>query len=59
MSVDVDADPETGDGGFEYLLSAYHIVWPAHEGDNTEAPIAEVAEASIWEKQPGGRHQVI
>ena len=53
VSVDVDNDPETGDGGFEYLLSAYHIVWPAHEGDNTEAPIAEVAEASVWEKQPG------
>ena len=54
VSVDVDADPETGDGGFEYLLSAHHIVWPAHEGDNTEAPIEEVAEASVWEKQPGG-----
>ena len=53
VSVDVDADPETGDGGFEYLLSAYHIVWPAQEGDNTEAPIEEVAEASVWEKQPG------
>ena len=32
VSVDVDADPETGDGGFEYLLSAYHIVWPAQAG---------------------------
>ena len=53
VSVDVDADAETGDGGFEYLLSAYHIVWPAQEGDNTEAPIEEVAEASVWEKQPG------
>ena len=53
VSVDVDADPETGEGGFEYLLSAYHIVWPGHEGDNTEAPIAEVAEASVWEKRPG------
>ena len=53
VSVDVDADPETGDEGFEYLLSAYHIVWPGNEGDNTEAPIAEVAEASVWEKQQG------
>ncbi|MDE0310748.1 MAG: hypothetical protein OXI52_00680, partial [Caldilineaceae bacterium] len=52
VSIDADGDPETGDGGFEYLLSAYHIVWPAHEGDNTEAPIAEVAEASVWEKRP-------
>ena len=56
VSVDVDADPETGDGGFEYLLSAYHIVPPAQEGDNTEAPIGEVAEASVWEKRPGGKH---
>ena len=54
VSVDVDADPETGDGVFEYLLSAHHIVWPAHEGDNTEAPIEEVAEASVWESKPGG-----
>ena len=54
VSVDADGDPETGDGGFEYLLSAYHIVRPAHEGDNTEAPIGEVAEASVWEKRPGG-----
>ena len=53
VSIDVDNDQATGDGGFEYLLSAYHIVWPAHAGDNTEAPIAEVAEASVWEKQPG------
>ena len=54
VSVDADGDPETGDGGFEYLLSAYHIVRPAHEGDNTEAAIEEVAEASVWEKRPGG-----
>ena len=53
VSIDVDNDQTTGDGGFEYLLSAYHIVWPAHAGDNTEAPIVEVAEASVWEKQPG------
>ena len=55
VSVDVDADPETGDGGFEYLLSAYHIVWPWQAGDNTEAALEEVAEASVWERQSGGR----
>ena len=55
VSVDVDADPETGDGGFEYLLSAYHIVWPAQAGDNTGAALEEVAEASVWERQSGGR----
>ena len=54
VSVDVDADPETGDGGFEYLLSAYHIVRPAEEGDNTEAALEEVAKASVWERQSGG-----
>ena len=59
VSVDVDADPETGDGGFEYLLSAHHIVWPAHAGDNTEAPIEEVAKADVWEMKPGGRTSVL
>ena len=54
MLVDADADPETGDGGFEYLLSAHHIVWPPHAEDNTEAPIEEVAKADVWEMQPGG-----
>ena len=54
VSVDVDADPETGDSGFEYLLSAYHIVRPAQKGDNTEAPIGDVAEASVWERQSDG-----
>ena len=54
VAIDADNDPETGEGGFEYLLSAYHIVRPPQEGDNTEAPIEEVAEASVWEKQPGG-----
>ena len=57
--VDVDADPETGDDGFEYLLSAHHIVWPAHAGDNTEAPIEEVAKADVWERQSGGRTSVL
>ena len=55
ISIDVDADPETGDGGSEYLLSAHHIVWPPHTGDNTEAPIEDVAKADVWETQPGGR----
>ncbi len=52
--VDADADPETGDSGFEYLLSAHHIVWPGHAGDKTEAPIEEVAKADVWEMKPGG-----
>ena len=54
VSVDVDANQETGDGGSEYLLSAYHIVPLAHMGDNTEAAIEDVAEASVWERQSEG-----
>ncbi|MDE0311425.1 MAG: hypothetical protein OXI52_04105 [Caldilineaceae bacterium] len=54
VMVDADADTETGDGGFDYLLSANHIVWPGHAGDNTEAPIEEVAKADVWEMKPGG-----
>ena len=52
--VDADADPETGDGGFEYLLSAYHIVRPGQKGNNREAALDWVATASVWEIQPGG-----
>ncbi len=54
VMVDADADPATGDGGFDYLLSAHHIVWPAHAGDNTVAPVEEVAKASVWRMEPGG-----
>jgi hypothetical protein len=54
VSIDVDNDRRTGDGGFDFLLSAHHIVWPAHAGDNTEAPIEEVAKADVWEMKPGG-----
>ncbi|MCY3935873.1 MAG: hypothetical protein OXG09_07785, partial [Chloroflexi bacterium] len=54
VSIDVDNDRITGDGGFDYLLSAHHIVWPAHAGDNTEAPIEEVAKADVWKMKPGG-----
>ena len=53
VAIDVDNDRTTGDGGFDSLLSAYHIVRPAHGGDNTEAPIEEVAKASVWEMRPG------
>ena len=54
VSVDIDADPETGDGGFEYLLSAYHIVTPGQKGNNREAALDWVTTASVWEMQPGG-----
>ena len=54
VAIDADADPATGDGGFDYLLSAHHIVWPGHAGNTTEAPIEEVAKASVWRMEPGG-----
>lgn len=52
--IDADAAPETGDGGFEYCLSAYHIVRPGQKRDSTKAPMEEVAKAGVWEIQPGG-----
>ncbi|MDE0078598.1 MAG: hypothetical protein OXO50_13835 [Caldilineaceae bacterium] len=54
VSIDVDNDRRTGDGGFDYFLSAHHIVWPPHAGDNTEASIEKVAKADVWEMKPGG-----
>jgi len=54
VSIDVDNDRRTGDGGLDYLLSAHHIVWPGHARDNTEAPIEEVAKADVWKMKPGG-----
>ena len=54
VMVDADGDPKTGDGGFDYLLSAHHIAWPGNAGDNTEAPIEEVAKASVWKMKSGG-----
>ncbi|MYJ78923.1 MAG: hypothetical protein F4047_12445 [Caldilineaceae bacterium SB0670_bin_27] len=54
VMVDADGDPKTGDGGFDYLLSAHHIAWPDNAGDNTEAPIEEVAKVSVWKMEPGG-----
>jgi len=54
VMVDADGDPKTGDGGFDYLLSAHHIAWPGNAGDNMEAPIEDVAKASVWEVEPGG-----
>lgn len=54
VSIDTDNDRRTGDDGFEYLLSAYHIVQPGQKGNNREAAIEEMAKASLWETKPGG-----
>ena len=49
VSIDVDNDLGTGHGGgFEYLLSATHIVSPAKEGDNEAVPIEDAAQAGVW-----------
>ena len=53
VAIDVDNDRETGDGGFEYLLSAHHIVPQAEKGSNVEVPIGSKAKASVWNMEPG------
>ena len=51
--IDVDNNMENGDGGFDYLLSAYHIVPLTEKGGNSEVPIGDQAKASIWTMEPG------
>ena len=51
--IDVDNNMENGDGGFDYLLSAYHTVRLADKGSNSEVPIGDQAKASIWIMEPG------
>ncbi len=54
VSIDIDNDLGTGHGGgFEYLLSASHTVFPAGEGKNEAVPIEEAAEANVWKLGPG------
>ena len=53
VSIDVDNDLGTGyGGGFEYLLSATHIVTPAGEGENEAVPIEDAAIAFVWKLAP-------
>ena len=51
--INVDNDMENGDGGYDYLLSAYHIVRLADKGNNSEVTIEDQAKASIWTMEPG------
>jgi len=54
VSIDVDNDLGTGHGGgFDYLLSATHIVLPAGAGDNETAPIEDSVHAGVWKVGPG------
>ena len=56
VAIDADNDRSTGPGGFDYLLSAYHIAFLSHKGAaaNTTSPIEEMLEASVWETRPDG-----
>ena len=51
VSIDVDNDWATGSGGFDYVLSAMHFVFPRSGGTNTTAPIAttEIVQTYTWE----------
>ena len=51
--INVDNDLENGDGGYDYLLSAYHIVRLADKGINSVVTIEDQAKASIWTMEPG------
>jgi len=51
--INVDNDLENGDGGYDYLLSAYHIVRLADKGNNSVVTIEDQAKASIWTMEPG------
>ena len=56
VAIDADNDRSTGLGGFDTLLTAYHIAFLSHEGTDadTTAPIEEMLEASVWETHPDG-----
>ncbi len=50
VSVDVDSDPETGSGGYDYMLSAGYFVPRFAQGSNTVAGITQpgFVKASLW-----------
>ncbi|MYJ78918.1 MAG: hypothetical protein F4047_12420, partial [Caldilineaceae bacterium SB0670_bin_27] len=56
VAIDVDNDRSTGPGGFDTLLTAYHIAFMSHEGTAADvtAPIGELLEVSVWEINPDG-----
>ena len=56
VAIDADNDRSTGPGGFDTLLSAYHIAFLSHKGAaaDTTSPIEEMLEASVWETRPDG-----
>ena len=56
VAIDADNDRSTGPGGFDTLLSAYHIAFLSHKGvdADTNAPIGEMLEAKVWETGADG-----
>ena len=51
VSIDVDNDRATGSEGFDYLLSAFHSVYPRAGGTNTTASITTsgMVQTHTWE----------
>ena len=56
VAIDVDNDRSTGPGGFDTLLTAYHIAFLSHKGTDADtiAPIGEMLEVSVWTINPDG-----
>ena len=53
VQIDVDNDRNTGfGGGYEYLLSAYHVAFRIESRGNFIAPISNGLESHIWEIDP-------
>ena len=54
VAVDVDNDRGTGRGGFDTLLSAYHVVSASERLQDTAAPIGEILQATTWGRDRAG-----
>lgn len=54
VAVDVDNDRGTGRGGFDALLSAYHVVGASERSRDTAAPIGEILQAATWGRDRAG-----
>ena len=56
VAIDVDNDRSTGPGGFDMLLSAYHIAVTTGMGAEADvlAPIGAMVAASLWKIAPDG-----
>lgn len=59
VAIDVDNDPSTGPGGFDKLLSAYHIAFLSNDGTDADkpAPVGHMLEVNVWTIEPEGSHR--